>query len=148
MLPVIGQQIDICPSTSGLKSWRAMAYAPQTSALYIPITLSCELATFGPTEQVLGFIGRTDYHNIAWDHTIAPGEGRVPASGKDGIWLEIGKSFEIMDGLTFDVAALFSPSVRVDPSTTPSSIILAPGYGDQSRAALTFKLTKTLKINE
>lgn len=54
MLPRIGQEIDFCPSTSGFKSWRAMAYSPQTSAMYIPIALNCELATFGPTEQILG----------------------------------------------------------------------------------------------
>ena len=54
MVPRIGQQIDMCPSTSGVKSWRSMAYSPQTSAVYIPMTLNCALATFGPTERVLG----------------------------------------------------------------------------------------------
>ncbi|GIT23659.1 MAG: hypothetical protein CM1200mP40_33410 [Gammaproteobacteria bacterium] len=58
MIPRIGQQIDMCPSTSGFKSWRSMAYSPQTEAMYIPITLNCELATFGPTEQVLGGAGQ------------------------------------------------------------------------------------------
>lgn len=54
MLPRIGQQLDFCPSTSGFKSWRAMAYSPQTEAMYIPIALNCELGTFGPTDRVLG----------------------------------------------------------------------------------------------
>ncbi len=54
MVPEIGVQIDMCPSTSGMKSWRAMAYSPRTRAVYIPLTLNCELATFGPVERILG----------------------------------------------------------------------------------------------
>lgn len=45
-IPQIGVPIDFCPSTSGFKSWRAMAYSPQTEALYLPLTLNCEIATF------------------------------------------------------------------------------------------------------
>ena len=48
MIPELGVEIAMCPSITGLKSWRAMAYSPQTSTLYIPITLNCQLATFGP----------------------------------------------------------------------------------------------------
>ncbi len=54
MVPEIGVEVDMCPSTSGFKSWRAMAFSPETNALYVPLTLNCELATFGPTELVLG----------------------------------------------------------------------------------------------
>ena len=68
MIPRIGQQIDMCPSTSGFKSWRAMAYSPQTQAMYIPITLNCELATFGPTEQVLGGGGVGPVRRINYPH--------------------------------------------------------------------------------
>ena len=65
-IPEIGVEIDMCPSTSGLKGWRAMAYSPQTNALYIPMTLNCERAVFGPIERVVGGGGtgpvrRTDY---------------------------------------------------------------------------------------
>ena len=70
-LPRIGQQIDICPSTSGVKSWRAMAYSPQTSAMYVPITLNCELATFGPIEQVLGGGGTGPVRRINYPHPDA-----------------------------------------------------------------------------
>lgn len=68
LVPRIGQQIDMCPSTSGFKSWRSMAYSPQTSAMYIPITLNCELATFGPTEQVLGGGGTGPVRRINYPH--------------------------------------------------------------------------------
>ena len=44
MIPEIGVEIEMCPSTSGFKSWRAMALSPLTNALYIPLTLNCELA--------------------------------------------------------------------------------------------------------
>ena len=65
-IPEIGVEIDMCPSTSGLKGWRAMAFSPQTNALYIPMTLNCERAVFGPIERVIGGGGtgpvrRTDY---------------------------------------------------------------------------------------
>ena len=71
MIPRIGQQIDMCPSTSGFKSWRAMAYSPQTEAMYIPITLNCELATFGPTEQIIGGGGTGPVRRINYPHPTA-----------------------------------------------------------------------------
>ena len=49
--PVIGEPIYWCPSTSGFKSWRAMAYHPATEAFYIPIILNCETGVFGPVEM-------------------------------------------------------------------------------------------------
>ncbi len=73
MIPRIGQQIDMCPSTSGFKSWRAMAYSPQTSAMYIPITLNCELATFGPTERVIGGGGVGPVRRINYPHPLSEG---------------------------------------------------------------------------
>jgi alcohol dehydrogenase (cytochrome c) len=71
LVPQIGQQIDMCPSTSGFKSWRAMAYLPQTSAMYIPLTLNCELATFGPTERILGGGGVGPVRRINYPHPDA-----------------------------------------------------------------------------
>lgn len=46
MLQRTGQPITFCPSTGGLKSLRAMAYHPTTQALYVPLNLNCETATF------------------------------------------------------------------------------------------------------
>ncbi len=71
MIPEIGVEIDMCPSTSGFKSWRAMAYSPQTSALYIPITFNCELATFGPTDRVPGGGGTGPVRRINTPHPEA-----------------------------------------------------------------------------
>jgi alcohol dehydrogenase (cytochrome c) len=66
MIPQIGTEVDMCPSTAGFKDWRAMAFSPQTNAFYIPMNLNCEKAVFGPVEKVLGGGGvgpvqRTDY---------------------------------------------------------------------------------------
>lgn len=73
LIPRIGQEVDMCPSTSGFKSWRAMAYSPQTSAMYIPITLNCELATFGPVEQVLGGGGEGPTRRVNYPHPDSDG---------------------------------------------------------------------------
>jgi len=72
MIPEMGVEIEMCPSTSGFKSWRAMAYSPQTEVLYIPITFNCERATFGPTEQVLGGGGTGPVRRI---NTLHPESG-------------------------------------------------------------------------
>jgi alcohol dehydrogenase (cytochrome c) len=72
MIPEMGVEISMCPSTSGFKSWRAMAYSPLTEALYIPITLNCERATFGPTEQVPGGGGTGPVRRI---NTLHPDSG-------------------------------------------------------------------------
>jgi alcohol dehydrogenase (cytochrome c) len=53
-IPQIGVELEMCPSTAGFKDWRAMAFSPQTNALYIPMALTCERATFGEVEKVLG----------------------------------------------------------------------------------------------
>src|SRR6266436_1978722 len=53
-IPQIGVELEMCPSTAGFKDWRAMAFSPQTNALYIPLALNCEKATFVEVEKVLG----------------------------------------------------------------------------------------------
>ena len=70
-IPYIGDEVDLCPSTSGFKSWRAMAFNPQTNALYIPLTLNCEKATFGAVNDKniggggTGPVKRSDYRHPA-----------------------------------------------------------------------------------
>ena len=67
-IPVIGEEIYWCPSTSGFKSWRAMSYHPGLEAFFIPINLNCETAVFGPVDRVAGGGGtgpvrRTNHHH-------------------------------------------------------------------------------------
>jgi alcohol dehydrogenase (cytochrome c) len=47
MIPREGVELEFCPSVAGFKSWRAMAYHPDTRAFYFPLNVSCEKATFG-----------------------------------------------------------------------------------------------------
>ena len=72
-IPQIGVQVDMCPSTAGFKSWRAMAYSPQTSAVYIPLNLNCEHATFGPVEKRLGGGGNGPVRRTNYMHPAAQG---------------------------------------------------------------------------
>src|SRR5262245_15831190 len=74
-VPELGKEVDWCPSTAGFKSWRAMAFSPQTNAMYLPLSLSCEKATFGPTEKRVGGGGtgpvrRRDYKHPASDGNL------------------------------------------------------------------------------
>jgi len=54
MIPELNEEIEFCPSLAGFKSWRAMAYSPETRAFYIPILLTCQRGTFIDVEQVEG----------------------------------------------------------------------------------------------
>jgi alcohol dehydrogenase (cytochrome c) len=55
MIPQAGVELEFCPSSSGFKSLRAMAYHPDTQAFYIPLNLHCERGTFsGDIKRVEG----------------------------------------------------------------------------------------------
>jgi alcohol dehydrogenase (cytochrome c) len=55
MIPKDGVELEFCPSSSGFKSLRAMAYHPDTQAFYIPLNLHCERGTFsGDIRRVEG----------------------------------------------------------------------------------------------
>ena len=54
MIPSAGVELSFCPSTSGFKSLRAMAYHPQTQAFYIPLNLTCQTGTFSDVKHVEG----------------------------------------------------------------------------------------------
>jgi uncharacterized protein (TIGR02001 family) len=94
-------------------------------------------ATFAPERGPYYFVGRTDYKNVGRaaieydEFGVAVGvpweAGRISGTGKNGYWFEIGKSFEIMDDLELNVAALYSSDVPAFGSTTPSSVQLGRG---------------------
>jgi alcohol dehydrogenase (cytochrome c) len=68
MIPVLGQTIDFCPSLAGFKSWRSMAYHPETRAFYIPLLLTCQKGSFTDVKKVEGGGGlgqgrRDNYHH-------------------------------------------------------------------------------------
>ena len=72
-IPQIGVEVDMCPSTAGFKDWRAMAFSPQTNALYIPMAMTCEKATFRETEKVLGGGGAGPVRREDYKHPAAGG---------------------------------------------------------------------------
>jgi alcohol dehydrogenase (cytochrome c) len=68
MIPVLGQTIDFCPSLAGFKSWRSMAYHPETRAFYSPLLLTCQKGSFTDVKKVEGGGGlgqgrRDNYHH-------------------------------------------------------------------------------------
>jgi len=47
-----GQPVEFCPGFGGVKNWRAMAYSPESHALYVPGTTVCQRSAFSPVDQV------------------------------------------------------------------------------------------------
>ena len=75
MVSGVGEELFFCPSTGGFKSLRAMAYHPETTALYIPLNLNCETAAFGPVERRLGGGGTGGVRGrLNHFHPDAPGQ--------------------------------------------------------------------------
>ena len=60
MIPTLNQVIDFCPSFSGVKSWRAMAYHPDTRAFYIPALLTCQRSVFTAPRRRRGAAARAE----------------------------------------------------------------------------------------
>src|SRR5258708_19597423 len=56
MIPALGQLIEFCPSTAGFKSWRSMAFHPDTRAFYIPLLLTSAKATFPTVNRTQGAV--------------------------------------------------------------------------------------------
>lgn len=50
MIPELDEELEFCPSHSGVKSWRAMSYSPETEAFYIPLTLNCQRTVYSDVE--------------------------------------------------------------------------------------------------
>ncbi len=75
VLPELGVELEFCPSHSGMKSWRAMAYSPETEAFYIPLTLNCQRSVYIPVDRREGGGGgglgrRENLHHPASDGNL------------------------------------------------------------------------------
>jgi len=53
-IPQIGEPVFVCPSTAGGKDWHAMAYHPDTNALYVPLSQTCMTYTAQEVQQAIG----------------------------------------------------------------------------------------------
>ena len=68
MIPELDVELDFCPSFSGFKSWRAMAYSPATEAFYIPVQPTCVTTAMTAVERregggSVGLASRVDRHH-------------------------------------------------------------------------------------
>jgi alcohol dehydrogenase (cytochrome c) len=54
VIPQLGKEMEMCPSVAGVKSWRSMAYHPETHAFYIPVELTCQKIVFADVQHVEG----------------------------------------------------------------------------------------------
>ena len=83
MVSDVGEELYFCPSTGGFKSLRAMAYHPDTGALYVPLNLQCETAAFGPGGAARG--RRRHGRRARSAEPLSPGRagptGRIPGAG-------------------------------------------------------------------
>jgi alcohol dehydrogenase (cytochrome c) len=65
-IPKVGVPVDQCPASTGVKNWPAMAYSPETRAIYIPHMNACANAMFTDVEKKPGGggmgAGRTTYY--------------------------------------------------------------------------------------
>lgn len=98
-------------------------------------------ATFTPEIGPYYFLGRTDYMNVQTPDM----SGRVPYTGKSGYWVEIGKDFEVADGLDIGIKALYSFDIPSADSHTPSSIVLS-GTNRNAEYATVLTITKTIQL--
>ena len=64
-------EVSFCPGVTGVKSWKQMAYSPETQAMYVPLFPHCQTTTFLPNtyklEEGSGGVGgqrgtRNSYH--------------------------------------------------------------------------------------
>jgi len=72
MIPKAGVELNFCPSSTGFKSLRAMAYHPDTQAFYIPLNLNCEKGTFNEVKRVEGGGGSGPVRRINLMHPESP----------------------------------------------------------------------------
>jgi alcohol dehydrogenase (cytochrome c) len=127
MIPQIGVQLDMCPSTAGFKSWRSMAYSPQTNALYVPINLNCEHATFGPgpAEKIVGRGGSGPVRRRNYVHPESDG------------YLGEFRAMDVKDGNTIWRQRFASP-MNTAALTTAGGLVFA---GDWDRYTYAFDAT-------
>ncbi|MSP94096.1 MAG: pyrrolo-quinoline quinone [Alphaproteobacteria bacterium] len=85
MIPQIGVPVNFCPSTAGFKSWRAMAYHPDTQAFYIPMSMTCENGVFEEVPRALGSGGTGPVARTNLFHPASPnGLGQFLAMDMNG----------------------------------------------------------------
>ena len=84
-VPQLNVELEFCPSHSGFKSWRAMAYSPETEAFYIPLTLNCQRAIYTEVERREGGGGDGQARRVNIHHPASGGNlGEFVAMHRSG----------------------------------------------------------------
>ncbi|AEM42871.1 pyrroloquinoline quinone-dependent dehydrogenase [Ketogulonicigenium vulgare] len=85
MVPDVNVPIAMCPSTAGFRSWRAMAFSPETRAVYVPISMNCDAAMiYREVEMVEGGGGNGQAGSTRTMHPDSPENmGRFVAMNVD-----------------------------------------------------------------
>lgn len=69
----LGEPITMCPSTTGFRSWRSMAYSPSTRAVYVPMSINCDTGmTYGEVDMVEGGGGNGQVASTRAIHPASP----------------------------------------------------------------------------
>lgn len=108
------------------------------------------IATFQPDVGPYYLIGRGDYQNIP---NIGP-TGQMPSApgstinGKDGMWVEIGKDFEIMDGLEIGVSAIYTPDAANPGDDFSTRSVFLSSSNPFAEYAMVMHITKTINIGD
>jgi alcohol dehydrogenase (cytochrome c) len=75
MVPELGKEFFMCPTTGGFKSLRAMAYDPVAVAMIVPVNLYCQTSVFKPMPRVPGGGGTGPIDVLKYDfHPQSPGQ--------------------------------------------------------------------------
>lgn len=104
-------------------------------------TYTVVTATFSPEVGPYYLLGRTDYKNIR----NIPGH-----TGSKGMWFEVGKDFEVADGLTMGVAALYTPDAANPGDSSPGAgrSIFLSSTDPFAEYAITAHITKTITLGD
>src|SRR5262249_42173131 len=85
-IPQAGMVMDQCPSWMGFKNWPAMAYSPETRAIYIPHHTTCANTTYTNVEKKPGGggvgIGSATYYLPASSQGYSGALTAIEVSGK------------------------------------------------------------------
>jgi len=105
------------------------------------------IATFTPEVGPYYLIGRGDYQNI---------RSVDGATGMKGMWVEIGKDFEIMEGLEIGISVLYTPDAldsddatwQVNGIDQNGHSVFLSGTNPFAEYAMVMHLTKTIGIGD
>ncbi|SLN63841.1 Quinohemoprotein alcohol dehydrogenase ADH IIB precursor [Aquimixticola soesokkakensis] len=81
----LGVPVMLCPSTTGFRAWRSMAFNPDTRAVYVPMSINCdEAVVYGEVEMVEGGGGNGKFAENRIAHPDDPDHlGRIAALNID-----------------------------------------------------------------